>query len=139
METKDFINEAVQGLGSVFEPAIYSAISSYKQNPMLHPTAFKQEKAREDNFKEKAVLLDLLSKDKGLSNRSIVHDGNERTIWPTVVKNDNPTFEQQLEMIGHFRNILPYYNLKEKYPNASSENALEFEKENVPFAKPKYY
>ena len=138
METKDLINEAVQGLGSVFAPTIYSAIESYKQNPMLHPAAVRQEKAREDNFKEKAVLLDLLSKNKGLSDRSIAHDGNENTLWPTLVKNSNPTFEQQLEMIGHFKNTLPWA-LDKKYPNASPENALEFEKKNVPFARPKYY
>ena len=56
MEIKDIINEAVQGFGSVFEPTIYSAIVSYKQNPILHPAAFKREKARADNFKEKAAL-----------------------------------------------------------------------------------
>ena len=138
METKDLINEAVQGLGSVFEPTIYSAIESYKQNPMLHPAAVRQEKAREDNFKEKAALLDLLSKNRGLSNRSIVHDGNENTLWPTTVKNDNPTTGQRLEMIDHFKNILPW-DLDKKYPNASPENALEFEKKKVPFARPKYY
>ena len=138
METKDLINEAVQGLGSVFAPTIYSAIESYKQNPMLHPVAVKQEKAREDNFKEKAALLDLLSKNKGLNHVYIAHDGNENTLWPTLVKNSNPTFEQQLEMIGHFKNTLPWA-LDKKYPNASPEDALEFEKEKVPFAKPKFY
>lgn len=139
METKDFIDEAVQGLGSLFAPIAYSSIVAYNQNPLLHPKKVQQEKAREDNFREKAVLLDLLSKDKGLSNRSIVHDGKEHSIWPTLVENNNPTFEQQLEMIGHFGHALPYYNLKEKYPNASPENALEFEKEKVPFAKPRFY
>ena len=138
MEIKDLINEAVQGLGSVFAPTIYSAIESYKTNPMLSPAAFKQEKAREDNFKEKAVLLDLLSKNKGLNHAYIAHDGNENTLWPTLVKNSNPTFEQQLEMIGHFKNTLPRA-LDKKYPNASPEDALEFEKENVPFAKQRYY
>ena len=138
METKDLINEAVQGLGSVFEPTIYSAIESYHQNPMLHPTAVRQERAREDNFKEKAALLDLLSKNRGLSNRSIVHDGNENTLWPTTVKNDNPTIGQRLEMIDHFKNILTW-DLDKKYPDASPENALEFEKKKVPFARPKYY
>ena len=139
MEVKDFINEAVQGLGSLFAPATYSSIVAYNQNPLLHPIKVQKERAREDNFREKKALLDLLSKDRGLSNRSIVHVGKEHTLWPTLVKNDNPTFEQQLEMIGHFKNVLPFYNLKEKYPNASSEDALEFEKKNVRFARPKYY
>lgn len=138
METKDFINEAVQGLGSVFAPTIYSAIEGYKQNPMLHPAAVKHEKAREDNFKEKVALLDLLSQNKGLNRAYIAHDGNENTLWPTLVKNNNPTFEQQLEVISHFKNTLPWA-LDKKYPNASPDNALEFEKENVPFAKPKFY
>ena len=138
MEIKDLINEAVQGFGSVFAPTIYSAIASYKQNPILHPVAFKRERAREDNFKEKAVLLDLLSKNRGLSNRSIVHDGKENTLWPTTVKNDNPTFEQQLEMIDHFKNVLPW-DLDKKYPDASPENALEFEKKKVPFARQRFY
>ena len=138
METKDLINEAVQGFGSVFEPTIYSAIASYHQNPMLHPIAFKREKAREDNFKEKAALLDLLSQNKGLNHVYIAHDGNEHTLVPTLVKNSNPTFEQQLEMIGHFKNTLPWA-LDKKYPNASPENALEFEKKNVPFARPRFY
>ena len=126
METKDLINEAVQGLGSVFAPTIYSAIESYKQNPMLHPVKFKQEKVREGNFKEKAALLDLLSKNKGLDHVYIDHYGNENTLWPTLVKNSNPTFEQQLEVISHFKNTLPWA-LDKKYPNASPESALEFE------------
>ena len=138
METKDLINEAVQGLGSVFEPTIYSAIESYHRNPILHPVAFKRERARADNFREKAALLDLLSRNRGLSNRSIVHDGREHTLWPTTVKNDNPTLGQRLEMIEHFKNILPW-DLDKKYPDASPENALEFEKKNVPFARSKYY
>ena len=138
METKYLINEAVQGLVSVFAPIIYSAIESYKQNPMLHPVAVKQEKAREDNFKEKAALLDLLSQNKGLNHVYIAHDGNENTLRPTLVKNSNPTFEQQLEVISHFKNTLPWA-LDKKYPNASPESALEFEKEKVPFAKQRFY
>ena len=108
MEVKDLINEAVQGFSSGFAPTIYSAIASYKQNPILHPIALKPERARADNFTETAALLDLLSKNRGLSNRSIDHDGKENTLWPTTVKNDNPTFEQQLEMIDHFKNRLPW-------------------------------
>ena len=138
METKDLINEAVQGLGSVFEPTAYSAIESYKQNPMLHPIAVRQEKAREDNFKEKAALLDLLSKNKGLNHVYIAHDGKENTLFPTLVKNSNPTLEQQLEVISHFKKTLPWA-LDKKYPNASPKDALEFEKKNVPFAKQRFY
>lgn len=138
MEVNDLVNEAVQGLGSVFSGFPYLAIKAYHQNPMLHPIKFQREKERENNFKEKAVLLDLLSKDRGLSNRSIAHDGMERTLRPTLVKNKNPTFAQQLEMINHFKTVLPF-SLKEKYPDMYDEDAFELEKKKVRFAKPKYY
>lgn len=138
MEIQDLINEAVQGFGSVFAPTIYSAIASYKQNPILHPIAFKREKAREDNFKEKAALLDLLSQNRGLNHVYIAHDGNEHTLVPTLVKNSNPTLEQKLEVIDHFKNVLPWA-LDKKYPDASPERALEIEKKKVPFAKQRFY
>lgn len=138
MEVSDLVNEAVQGLGSAISDFPYLAIKAYHQNPMLHPIKFQREKERENNFREKAVLLDLLSKNRGLSDRSIAHDGMEHTVMPTLVKNKNPNFEQQLEMINHFKGILPY-ELKGKYPNMYAEDAFEREKNKVRFAKPKYY
>ena len=125
-------NEALKAivgkLGNFTEPSMRMAIESYYTNPVLHPISAYKTNQAEDRFRDVVASLNLLENDLRRPGAGVFPDG--------VTRVKNPTFEDKLRAAQ-----------RKKYDLAGEQNpflnddeaALEAEKRNVEYRKPKYY